>query len=1272
MESIVPPPKELSWSEDPAGEWTSFKERFLTYLEAIGAEDLYSEKRRYAIFKMTLGERGLYILNSLPGEFITIKEAIKALDGYFLPQKNVNYERYKFFISSQTESETIDEYLTRLRSQAKKCEFGPLSDGLILARLISGLSDESLRTRLLLEKNITLDEAIGKCKAVIASRERNKEISGKEVLYVKPKAPSVETKGKFVASAAKPSIKDCKFCGLSHLAGKCPAYGKLCSRCGKKNHFARKCKQSEVNVVDHEDQASDSDDVSVHRVFSTGDNLESDWKVKLNVEGKSITFKIDTGAQVNVIPQKMASRLGVTCRKSEKRLATYSGGKLTVIGTCNLSCSYKGRVKRLEFEVVDTPFTVALLGLKSSVAMGLIARIDAITKENIASLYPRLFGGFGKLSGKCHITIDPSATPVVHAPRRIPFAVQDKVKRELKRMEKEGVIEPVSEPTDWVSPLVVAYKPNGDVRLCIDPKDLNKAIKREHFQLPTVDEIASDLHGARYFSSLDATSGFWHMELDEESSKLCTFITPWGRFKFLRLPFGVSCAPEKFHKRYKEAFAGLDGVKTFIDDLLVFGYTREEHDRNLESVLKRAEAEGIKFNLEKCKIGLTEITYLGHKFSAEGISPDTKKVEAIVGMPRPANRKDLERFLGLVNYMGKFIKGLATIAQPLRLLLQKEVAWHWEDVQEQAWDRLKTAITTAPVLAYYDPSRPITISVDASQTGLGAVLFQDGHPVAYASKTLTGTEQRYANIEKELYAVVFGCERFHMYSYGKPFVVESDHKPLEAIFQKPLYSCPPRLQRMMLRLQRYSVSLRYIPGKYMTVSDALSRAPLKNQHDMDYFSKELESYVLAIVKNLPVCDDTLTRLKEETKKDEELQAVMGWLAEGCPDNNFNSFVEKYKFLRDELSVHEGLVFKGQQIVIPRSLRKEMLGKIHYAHQGRDKCLQRARDAVYWPGMQNEICLLVGKCNVCLKFRNSKPKEPMLLAEIPEGPWQKVAMDIFTWKGIDWLIIVDYFSKFCEYSRLPNITSRTIICEVKKVFARHGIPLEVIADQGTQFSSSLFLEFAKSWGFKRTLVSPKYQQANGQAERSVQTIKKSLKKCLDSEKDPYLCLLELNNTPSTDLPAPAELLMSRKLRGVIPRTQELLKPQVTDLEKTKAALRKRQELSKKYYDRGSRKVEGFCPGEEVVFQKSPGSSWTPGAIKEVLDRPRSYRLVAEDGGVVERNQRHILPAGREERGDEEDAVQGAGDGGGREEDPRTPGIYRTRSGRAVRPPTRLNL
>ena len=387
-----------------------------------------------------------------------------------------------------------------------------------------------------------------------------------------------------------------------------------------------------------------------------------------------------------------------------------------------------------------------------------------ITREVLIKNYPQVFSeGVGKLAGEYHIRIDSTVDPIQHAPHRVPVALRTKVKEALEDLEQQEVIAPVTSPTAWISSMVTVPKKNGKLRICLDPKDLNRAIQREHYPLPTIEDIATRLHGGKVFTKLDVRNGFWHVALDEDSSFLTTFHTPFGRYRWRRLPFGISSAPEVFQRKMHELIEGQSGIEVVADDFIVIGCgsTVEEatvdHDKVLMAFLERCKEQGVKLNTDKLNLRMTEVPFIGHIATDKGLRVDPVKVWAISEMPPPTDKAGFQRLLGLAQYLSKFLPRLSDITKPMRELTQNDVQWTWGTAQEASLEALKKAVMSTPVLRYYNLQEEVTIQCDASQFGLGAALLQNGQPVAYASRALTDAETRYAQIEKELLAIVFAC-----------------------------------------------------------------------------------------------------------------------------------------------------------------------------------------------------------------------------------------------------------------------------------------------------------------------------------------------------------------------------------------------------------------------------------------------------------------------------------------------------------------------------------
>jgi hypothetical protein len=539
-------------------------------------------------------------------------------------------------------------------------------------------------------------------------------------------------------------------------------------------------------------------------------------------------------------------------------------------------------------------------------------------------------------------------------------------------------------------------KKTNEIRICIDPRDLNKALLRPHHPMRTIEEIVADMPNAKVFSVLDAKSGFWQIQLDEHSSHYTTFSTPFGRYRFLRMPYGINSGSEVFQKAMEQLFSGLP-CKIIVDDIIVWGADEQEHDANLKQVLDKGREINIKFGIHKCKFGVSEVSYIGHLLTKDGLKPDPTKVKAISEMPTPQDTEALHRFLGMINYLSKFINNFSQIAAPLYQLLHKDIEWQWLKEHQKAFDKLKQSITNPPVLGYYNVKKEVTLTCDASKAGLGAACLQEGKPIAYASRAMTETETRYAQIEKELLAVVFACEKFRHYVYGKSVTVETDHQPLITIIKKPLYSAPIRLQKMMLKLQSYDIDLIYKRGKDMYLADTLSRAFLKSTKTNEGNPEDEYEVMTA----LPLTQKRNEELRESTANDPIMQQLNHTIMNGWSSHyrNVPPSIKEYFAHRDDLTVENGVILKGQKILVPKSLRSEYISQAHKGHIGVEATKRRARDIMFWPEMSKEIEQIVSNCSVCNSMKKHQQKEPIKQHPIPEVPRSIVAMDIFEWNRL---------------------------------------------------------------------------------------------------------------------------------------------------------------------------------------------------------------------------------------------------------------------------------
>lgn len=453
---------------------------------------------------------------------------------------------------------------------------------------------------------------------------------------------------------------------------------------------------------------------------------------------------------------------------------------------------------------------------------------------------------------------------------------------------------------------------------------------------------------------------------------------------------------------------------------------------------------------------------------------------------------------------------------------------------------------------------------------------------------MTETETRYAQIEKELLAVVFACSRFNDYIYGKPVTIETDHQPLITIIRKPIFSAPARLQRMMLQLQKYNIDLVYKKGKHMYLADTLSRAPRAStlQH-----VNELNDFEVMSVSR--VSSSRLDELKRHTAEDKLLQTLSSVIKHGWSIKQHNTppSISFFFPFRDELTIEEGVVMKGHRLVVPPSQQKAYTDIVHRGHPGVESTKRRARDIVFWPTMSSDIDRTVLSCSVCNSQKPHQQREPLQSHPVPDLPWSTVATDIFEWDGKHFQVLVDSYSNWYEIDLLKDITSTTVITKLKRHFSVHGSPHLLISDNARQYTSQKFRDFATQWDFKHVTSSPEFPQCNGLAERAVQSAKQLMEKSKRDGTDVFLNLLNMRNIPrDAQLGSPAQRLMSRQTRTTLPVSRQLLQPASLNTQQVTAQLQKKRLSQKLSYDKSSRPLQPLLEGEVVRMQTGGMIAW----------------------------------------------------------------------------------
>ncbi len=899
------------------------------------------------------------------------------------------------------------------------------------------------------------------------------------------------------------------------------------------------------------------------------------------------------------------------------------------LGEFAVTVALQGRKSVAKFLLLDEKVP-PLLGLPTGAELGLfhISRQSVIQWELDNSEWECEFEGIDAVCDEflkpCQKVVElqmkPGAKPVVIPARRVPLALREEVHAELQRMQRMGIITPVNEPRPWCHAMVVARKPNGKLRICIDPRTLNPWIEREEMMIPDIDNLIVNLNEAKVMTLIDLEAGFWQVGVDENSAKLLTFATPWGRFQYNRLPYGISVAPEIFHKAVVDALQDIPGVIVYVDDVLIYGKDQREHDERVAMVKQRLEEHGFTTNKAKTIESVSKVKFLGHIVGEGQILPDPDKIKAILDHPEPKCRKDLKGFQGMIGWLRKFVPALNDHFNDFRHLLKAHTAWTWTSAETKTFTKIKEAIRTIQPLMAIKPGEQIILAADASSFGLGAALMQmnaqrEERPIFFASRLMNEAELNYAQVDKELLALVWALERLDPLVYGQRIVVRTDHKPLLGLLRKPMVHMSPRQQRLVSRTMRYDFDLQYVPGRELVVADVLSRGATRPGPSCKckMFGTDLareEAFVTMLdATDLPRQIQMLVR----NVKDEAYQKTLEACDKGWPGSAKLTMGE-YWSARNDVTKENELLFVHGRLVIPREARKKVLEYLHRGHVGYTTMLKRAEDTVWWPGLRNDAKKMVEKCGDCYGIKPAQQREPMQSFQVPDTPGQVVHADYFDWAARAYLILVDGMSGWTEVFAMTGMRPSELKKAVRQYMMRNGVPEVLHTDQGSTFESAEFQEFCKEWSIRFSDNSAKHPRGNAIAEAHVKKVKRILMTAANDD-ELAKAMLSMMQTPlAPGQPSPTELHLGRRVRdelNVRVRKYEGQWPEFRKWKQMSAAQRE------KFYNKGTKPLTPLQVGDDVMIWHN--EEWQRGVVEAVLARPRSYRVrVTETGRTLERN------------------------------------------------------
>ena len=726
--------------------------------------------------------------------------------------------------------------------------------------------------------------------------------------------------------------------------------------------------------------------------------------------------------------------------------------------------------------------------------------------------------------------------PSYQTPRRPPLAYRHILEEQIQEMLNANVIRRSNSP--WMSPVLLVPKKDGSMRFCVDFRKINAITVRPAASIPSAEDIFYALGNSKFRTSLDMKQGFWQIPIKEEDKEKTAFGTDAGVFEFNRMPFGLAGSPAVFQNCMNAILGDVRHFAlAFVDDIIVFSETFDDHVKHLSAVFERLRKANLKLKISKCDFIKKRLNYLGHIISDEGISVDPDKVSVMENLKPPTNIREVRSFLGMTSYYRKYVPNFSKIAKPLTSLTRKNARFKWTDEAQKSFDFLKESLLQAPILAFPDITKPFKLYTDASQYALGAVLMQeqDGHDraIQYVSHQFSPQKVAWPVIEREAFAIVYSLEKLRPIIVGTDITVYTDHKPLKHLFTSEMRN--PRIQRWAIILGEYACKIEYISGAKNAAADMLSRlhnTPVAgNLEDNEHLDWKGEKTDVNAVADVAVLDNAVQLSGDETKDDDtnlldfqnfdkttmrqaqlddkQLREIIDGIAENADDPQFSKFC-----MENELLYH---IEKGtktrprtrMQLVVPSALKKMVLDAAHDGylggHLGIEKTSDKILQSYFWPDVLRDVVQYVQSCETCQRKKLNKERRPMQDMPMPSAPMEIVGIDTcgpfpVSDDGNKYVCtIVDHFSGWPEAYAIPDKSANTIAQLLLSDFIpRHGCPLLMISDQGTEYCNTLLNVVNKELGISRIRTSSYHPQSNGKTERFHRVMNEMIQKQISED------------------------------------------------------------------------------------------------------------------------------------------------------------------------------
>lgn len=1094
------------------------------------------------LFLLGLGSKARRVndlCNRDESEALTLVEVKKKAAELYAPSANKFASRMMFHKRVQKDGETVAQFASDLKYCSNECKWNATEAELNLkSQFVSGVTSTETKKKLYVSAEIKsfnqlVDEAILE-EAMEKSARKDFKVNGDSSGV--NRVDGAKGRYKKQQSASKSDRKPKK-----RFEGKCrncekPGHKKRecrnCFICKKPGHIARNCNTKVDQVQDEY--------LLINNIETVINKNSRKLYVNLFFSGapRVVRMECDTGSVHTIMARvDVETWQDLQWRRAPEGLRSASGHSLKVCGLINRTVECNGKRAEIDVVIVSSPFS-PILGTDALDKLFprwreafLCNSVKTLESEQFEREFQDVFEESVEpiKKFKCRLHMK-DVEPVLARPYSVPPAMASKMKVELDRLVKEGILYAV-EQTEWASPVVVVPKKNNTLRLCIDPsRTVNPGLICDHYPLPKIEHIWMKLANKKWFSLIDLRGAYQQLMIDEKSQHLLTINTPYGLFRYRRMPFGIKPAPAIFQKVMEKMLADLS-VIIYLDDILVATETVEQMQELLIRILERLREFNVKVNKEKTVWCVSQIEYLGHTVSDKGLGANQDKIKAMQEASEPQNKKEVQSFVGLVGYYAKFIPRLNEMLKPIFELTKNGVKWDWSSEHRKAFDDIKKKLAECQILAHFDAKKEVLLSVDASDKGICGVLCQleEGleRPVFWFSRVISETEKRYPIIHREALAVVYGLERCWDYIYGLHVTVFTDHRPLLGIFNKGLPAViVSRLQRYLIRASIFDFTLKYKKGALNYLADFGSRHPSQEKPSMLDKLEEERACINRIVIEEKLNKELMT---QETDKDEFLHKLKEYIKVGWPEplpKEWKQWFNK-RFLLD---VVDGCVFLDERMWIPAALRGQMIKLLHKGHRGASKMKMIAARDVYWPKMMEELEHYTRSCEVCVQSMKKREKDVFCEWIKAKEPWERVHVDFFHFGGKVFLLMVDAYSRWLEIKHMKTTEAYMVNHVLGLIFDVFGDPKILVADNGPPFASREFEEFLKERDVKLVHSPPYHPQSNGLAERHVGVAKLFLKKDLlrGSEfGDRAICefLKNFRNTPGPSGYTPAELMFN---------------------------------------------------------------------------------------------------------------------------------------------------